>query len=173
MVNRHRVSASAELRHFFIDDNFYRLEIVDRYRNIAKAVRIIDGAEGERVSFVWSDLKKSAGRAYTTQKACKILRCKRNVVKRIEKVHSITPQKVYFKEGDWRGGKCYFSEQQVLDMWEIMANTHQGGPRKDGMITQRQGLPTKTEVIAAMNGAEILYYKDDKGDFVPLFRATM
>lgn len=173
MAHRHRVSASAELRHFFIGDKFYRLEYVDRYLNIARAVRVIDGVQGERASFIWSDLKKSAGRAYTTNRVGKILNCKRNVIKRIEKAHSITPQKVYFKEDDWRGGKCYFSEQQVLDMWEIMANTHQGAPRKDGMITQRRDLPTKTEVIAAMNGVEVLYYKDDRGDFVPLFKATM
>jgi hypothetical protein len=173
MANTSRVSASAELRYFFVDDVFYKLYSVDRHLNLAKAIKVVNGVEGERVSFIWSDLKKNAGRAYTTNKVCKILNCKRNIVKRIEKVHKITPQKVHFKDGDWRGGKCYFSEQQVLDMWEIMANTHHGHPRKDGDITQRADLPTKAEVIAGMHGGQVLYYKDDSGDFVPLFRATM
>lgn len=170
MAVSHRVPATAELRFFFVEDVFYRLDAVDRYLNLAKATRVDDGT---RASFVWSDLKRSAGRAYTTNRVGKILNCKRNIIKRIEKECDITPKKVHFKEDDWRGGSCYFSEQQVLDMWEIMANTHHGAPRKDGSITQRQGLPTKTEVIAAMNGGEVLYYKDDKGDFVPLFKATM
>lgn len=173
MAKTHRVPASSELRYFFVDDVFYRLDAVDRYLNLAKAVVVRNGVEGERVSFVWSDLKRNAGRAYSTQKVGKILRCKRNIIKRLEKVHGIQPQKVHFKQDDWRGGKCYFSEQQVLDMWEIMANTHHGAPRKDEMITQRKGLPTKSEVIAAMHGGEVLYYKDDSGEFVPLFRATM
>jgi len=170
MATNHRVSASAELRFFFVDDIFYKLESIDRYLNLAKAVEV---DTGRRVAFVWSDLKKTAQRAYTTNRVGKILNCKRNVIKRIEKAHDITPRKVYFKEDDWRGGKCYFSEQQVLDMWEIMANTHQGAPRKDGSITQREGLPTKTEVIAAMAGGEVLYYKDERGNFMPLFKATM
>jgi hypothetical protein len=170
MAVSHRVSASAELRYFFIEGVFFKLIAVDRYLNLARAENV---DTGERVAFVWSDLKKTAGRAYSTQRVGKILNCKRNIIKRIEKVDGITPRKVHFKEDDWRGGKCYFSEQQVLDMWEIMANTHHGAPRNDESITQRQGLPTKTEVIAAMNGGEVLYYKDDKGDFLPLFKATM
>jgi hypothetical protein len=170
MAVSHRVSASNELRYFFVEGIFYRLEQVDRYRNLASAIRY---DTGDRVSFVWSDLKKSAGRAYSTYRVGQILNCKRNIIKRLEKECGIKPIKVQKNDTDWRGGKCYFSEQQVLDMWEIMVNTHHGAPRKDGAITQRQGLPTKTEVIAKMHGNEILYYKDDSGNFVPLFKATM
>jgi len=66
----------------------------------------------------------------------------------------------------------YYSEDQIFEARKLMAQTHMGRARKDGLITNNK-TPTEQELRHAMGDGMIYYVKDETGRFIPVFSETI
>jgi hypothetical protein len=80
------------------------------------------------------------------------------------------PQHTYTLDNDRNIFQYFWSEPDIVAAHQFFATVHQGPPRKDGMITPRK-MPTLRELRAMIRQEEVLYVKNDKGEFVPVWRA--
>lgn len=68
--------------------------------------------------------------------------------------------------------RCYYSEDMVFEIRDILASRSWGGPRKDHLITNNR-TPTVQE-LRRMMGQELLHYtKDGQGKIVPIWSETV
>ena len=132
-------------------------------------------SDGERVVFLWTDVKKNGQRAFPLSQVAEILDCSPNTVFSYHTRGIVTPPTNVAQPDHpipvFRNKRLY-SEDQILEIWEAMANSHRGRPRFDDIIVPRKDLPSKAEVLNKIRGGTVLYYKDEAGDYVPLWKAT-
>lgn len=68
-----------------------------------------------------------------------------------------------------RAGIYYFSEDNIYEIRDYFANIHKGRPRADGTITS-YNVPSVEELDALLGKREMVYVKDKKGNFVPIWK---
>ena len=126
---------------------------------------------GKRVAYTYSETKKRREPAYSTQDVCKMLNRKRLTLElailhgKIEE-----PQYTYGLNEHRRKFKYMWAEHNILEAHAYLSTVHVGRPRKDGMVTPMR-LPTLRELRAMIRQEEILYVRDDDGEFRPVWRA--
>ena len=54
-------------------------------------------------------------------------------------------------------------------MHDFFKTVHRGRPRKDGMITPGD-MPSRAEIEAMMKQENILYVKNNDGEFIPVWK---
>ncbi len=172
MVVREGTYAERPGKYFFLNKTLYKKVLLSKRQNLMSAIRVSDG---ERVVFLWSDIAKNGQRAFPVSQVGEILNCSPNTVFTYF-TRGITTPPTNVAQPDhpipvFRNKRLY-SEDQILEIWEAMANSHYGRPRSDGIIVPRKTLPEKAEVLNKIRGGTVLYYKDEAGDYVPLWRAT-
>lgn len=172
MVRQDRKVPSQSLRYFYLNGDLHHIERIDRHMNLAYVFRFRDKAE---MVFVWSDIKRDAQRAFRFIEVARLLNIHRDTLKSyLTKGLIKEPQRMYSRKKTVRHyDQRMFSEDEVLDIWELIMHTHRGRPRRDGRITHRTDVPTKGELMAKLKDNEVLYYKDPlTGQFMPVWKAN-
>lgn len=167
-----RSYAERPTRYFFLEKQLYRKLKISKRQNLIAVERVHDG---ERMTFLWSDIAKNGQRAFHINKVAEILNCSPNTVFAYHVRGWVDPPAIAEIPNhpiERFSRHRLYSEDHVLELWEVMANTHRGAPRKDGIIVPRKSLPSKAEVLSKMRGGTVLYYKDEAGDYIPLWKAT-
>lgn len=172
MAGSARSYAERPARYFFLNKVLYRKIRVAKRQNLMVAERVYDG---QRVVFLWSDVAKNGQRAFHLKNVADILKCsKRTIVSYHEKGWVDPPAIIELPDHPvvrLRRHRLY-SEDHILEIWERMSVTHVGAPRGDGIIAPRRSLPSKAEVLSKIRGGQVLYVKDEMGEFHPLWKAT-
>lgn len=79
------------------------------------------------------------------------------------------PYVIYsFTQGKPHGKR--WDADQVMQIREVIANTHYGAPRKDGEIRPR-ATPSRQELRAMLNQEAVFYVQTQTGKFVPSWKA--
>lgn len=119
------------------------------------------------------EFKRKRRRAYTVAEAARLLNYHRKSVPRLVKSGLLPPP-----VGELPGGKrsfhhlSYYSEDHIWEARNLMAQTHMGKPRADGLVTNNK-TPTEQELRHAMGDGMIYYVKDENGRFIPVFSETV
>lgn len=155
-----------KVRYFYVNGNLHKVLTVQRGQDLMYAW---DFAEKKRKMYVLSDVRKRMQNAFSISEAAKMLgRHRMTIDSYIREGQVRTPQRAYnmFTQ---RPGRYWLSEDDVLEVHEFMASQHAGRPRNDGLITNYP-MPTRAEVKALVRQEMVLYTKDDKGEFVPVWK---
>lgn len=125
----------------------------------------------KRVTYTYSDVKKRKRPAFNTETVAKMLNRSRKTIEWMILDGNIkAPQHSYTLDENMRKFKYLWSEQDVLEAHAYLSTVHRGRPRKDGLITS-VGLPSVRELRAMMRQDEVLYIKNEDGEYVPVWRA--
>ena len=167
-TSKKRRSKRSTLRYFFWDGRLHKVIRINRPANLVDAWCY---ADHKRVTILYSDYRTKAKPAITTGKACQIMRLtRRTFLKILTEGHIHPPERSYpFDKQDKELGYSFWSEENLMELHDYLMTVHIGRPRKDGLITPSQRIPTKAEIRAQINGEQTLYIKSEDGAFVPLF----
>ncbi|NDB86539.1 MAG: hypothetical protein EB127_28150, partial [Alphaproteobacteria bacterium] len=119
------------------------------------------------------EFKKKRRRAYNIMETASLLNYHRKSIPRLVR-QGFLPEPM----GELPGGKTafhylsYYSEDHIMEARNLMAQTHHGKARKDGMITNNK-VPTEQELRYAMGDGMMMYVKNDEGRFIPVFSETL
>lgn len=61
---------------------------------------------------------------------------------------------------------CYYSEEHLYEIRELMADIHHGPDRADGLVSNTT-TPSESELRAKINEHYFVYLKDENGNYVP------
>jgi hypothetical protein len=157
---------SPRLRYFFLDGDLHRVLSVIRAEDF---VVCWNYPKRKRVGYVWSDVRRRHGRAFTLEQVSKMIGRHHVTLKRdILKGNIRRPQRAYSITGTtW---SCYYlSEEDVYDLHDYLMTVHVGRPRQDGKVTVRD-MPSKAELRAMMKHDIVTYVKTADGEFVPVWK---
>jgi hypothetical protein len=171
MATQKRKKIPSELRYFFLDKKLYKLLKVQIYTNLATAW---DYSAQERVVYQWSDLQKDAKPAMSAGTVVDLLGINKVSLWRYQEMGLIKKPLLARGIGDtmvidsysgavkWR----WYSPDDVLDIHSAIIDYHKGNP---GWRLPK--FPTKAELVSKLNKTEVLYYKNEDGDFLPVWKA--
>lgn len=153
---------------FFLNGKLYSTVHAEKRSNLLYAH---EAETGELKTFLYSDVRKYSQRAFTIGQTAKLLGCKPRTLRTYDRSGRVRPAQ------RWAGPDLshkvvmrYYSEDDVRELRQVMAETHRGRPRHDGIVFPRESLPTAAELEAKMRGDTVLY-EDVGGEFVPVWRA--
>jgi hypothetical protein len=125
----------------------------------------------KRVTYTYSSVRKRMETAYPMRDACRLLNRRRHTLQNAILEGKIEPpQKTYALTPEKREYQYMWHEKDILAAHEYLSTVHVGRPRKDGLITPKR-LPTRRELKAMMRNSEILYVKNENGEFIPTWDA--
>lgn len=128
-----------------------------------------DYTDWKRKMYGWSDVKRTMQNAFSLKDAGGVLGIHRLTIDRYMRAGKIkTPQRVY-DLSTRKPGKYFLSEDDVLDLHTAMSETHQGRPRTDGFVTNNR-VPNRAEVRTLVRQGDVLYTKDESGQFIPIWK---
>lgn len=153
-------------RYFYLNGDLHEHLGVERKLNLLYARRVRDS---ERVTYLLSDVRKNSQRAFYPPQAAELLGITKRSLKRFI-LEGLIKKPDSNGEEKWQARRYLYSEDDVLAVFDMMSQMHHGPPRKDGRVTPWKGLPSRAELIAKMRGEEILYYKDEDGNFRPVWK---
>lgn len=161
-------------KRFFINGQLHEVINVNRSSGMIKAFNY---PEEKVVGYTMSDYKKFKQQAYTISHVSKFIgRDVTAIWKAINRGDVsrpfLLPSKADAGKGKFaagRSGVYYFSEDNIYEIREYFANVHKGRPRGDGLITSYK-VPTIEELDALLGKREMIYVKDKKGNFVPIWK---
>lgn len=157
-------------RTWFLNDDLVRITHISRAQGV---VTLYNCTQDKNMVMDLVEFKKKRRRAYTVMETAALLNYHRKSIPRL--VNSgLLPSPV----GELPGGRTafhhlsYYSEDHIWEARNLMAQTHMGKPRKDGLVTNNK-TPTEQELRHAMGDGMIYYVKDETGRFIPVFSETV
>lgn len=153
-------------KYFFIDRRLHKVLRVNAPANLMEAWSF---EEDCKVTLLYTDYRKLAKKAITTEKAAQILNVsKRTLTRAIAGGHIKEPKRSHPLKETSTMRYLWWGLEDILAVHEYLLTKHYGRPRHDGGITPNQNLPTRAEIIAKMTDQMVLYAKE--GDrFVPTY----
>jgi len=157
-------------RTWFLDGDLVRITHISRAQGI---VTLWNCTKSVQMITTMVEFKRKRRRAFTVMETSKLLNYHRKSIPRLVKSGLLPPP-----VGELHGGKTafhylsYYSEDQIWEARKLMAQTHIGRARKDGLITNNK-VPTEQELRYAMGDGLIYYVKNEDGRFVPVFSETV
>lgn len=163
-------TARKRIRYFFVkvdgDLHLHQVLHINRSQDLVLAWDYVDS---KRKQYVWSDVKRTMQNAFSLKEVSEILGVHKMTVDSYVREERIpTPQRKY-DLSTRKPGKYFMSEDDVLDLHLAMSETHRGRPRNDGLVTNN-GLPTRAQVRTLVRQGDVLYTKDEDGQFVPIWK---
>lgn len=155
---------------WFLDGDLVRITHSSRASGI---VTLWNCTKAVQMTTTMVEFKRKRRRAYTVAEAAKLLNYHRKSIPRLVK-KGFLPAPV----GELPGGETafhhlsYYSEDHIWEARNLMAQTHMGRERKDGLVTNNK-TPTEQELRHAMGDGMIFYVKDENGKFIPVFSETL
>lgn len=158
------------IRYFFVKVNdelhLHRVLHVNRSQDLVVAWDYVDW---KRKMYGWTDVKRTMQNAFSLKDAAELLGVHKMTVDGYVREGKIrTPQRI-LDLSTKKPGKYFLSEDDVLDLHLAMSETHQGRPRKDGLVTNNK-VPNRAEVRTLVRQGDVLYTKDEGGNFVPIWK---
>lgn len=124
----------------------------------------------KRVVYTYSQVRLKREPAFTNGQVAKLLMRKYRTIRALLDSGKINkPQRAYSLDGEFTPYMYLWHESNILEAHEALSNTHRGRPRKDGLIAP-QALPSLRELKALIRNEQVMYIKDEDGEFVPVFR---
>ena len=157
-------------RTWFLDGDLVRMVHVSRSAGI---VTLHNCTKDIQMQISMVEFKRKRKRAFTVSETAKLLNYHRKSIPRLVKRGFLPPP-----VGELPGGETafhhlsYYSEDHIWEARNLMAQTHMGRARKDGLVTNNK-TPTEQELRYAMGDGLIYYVKNDEGRFIPVFSETM
>ena len=155
---------------WFLDEDLVRITHISRSSGI---VTLWNCTKAIQIQTTMIEFKRKRKRAFTIVETAKLLNYHRKSIPRLVKRGFLPPP-----VGERPGGVSafhylsYYSEDHIWEARNLMAQTHMGRARKDGLITNNK-TPTEQELRYAMGDGMIYYLKDENGKFVPVFSETV
>lgn len=155
---------------WFLDGDLVRITHISRAQGI---VTLWNCTKEIKMTTTMIEFKRKRKRAYTVSEAARLLNYHQKSIPRLIKA-GLLPEPM----GELPGGKrafhhlSYYSEDQIWEARNLMAQTHMGRERKDGLVTNNK-TPTEQELRHAMGDGLIYYVKDENGKFIPIFNETL
>ena len=167
MASKTRRNTATKLRYFYLNKKLYKVLRRSRAEDLLIAW---DYQAGKRVAFSLADVNKNKQHAYPLSEVVKIIGKHEDTIKmHLYKGNLRYPQQVYSLNGNKTPGKYYWSEDDIRDMHDYFKTVHRGRPRNDGAITPGD-MPSRAEIEAIMKQENILYVKNNEGEFVPVWK---
>lgn len=157
-------------RTWFLNGDLVRITHISRAQGL---VTLYNCTQDRNMAMDLVEFKKKRRRAYTVMEAASLLNYHRKSIPRLVKSGLLPPP-----VGELPGGRTafhhlsYYSEDHIWEARNLMAQTHMGKPRKDGLVTNNK-TPTEQELRHAMGDGMIYYVKDETGKFIPVFSETV
>lgn len=155
---------------WFLDNDLVRMVHVSRAQGL---VTLWNCTKSVQMTMTMVEFKRKRRRAYTVSEAAKLLNYHRKSIPRLVKNGFLPPP-----VGELHGGETafhhlsYYSEDHIWEARNLMAQTHMGRARKDGLITNNK-IPTEQELRYAMGDGLIYYVKNEDGKYIPVFSETV
>lgn len=155
---------------WFLDGDLVRITHISRAQGI---VTLFNCTKDCIMTMGMVEFKRKRRRAYMVAEAARLLNYNKKSIPRLIKA-GLLPEPM----GELPGGErafhhlSYYSEDQIWEARNLMAQTHMGRARKDGLVTNNK-TPTEQELRYAMGDGMIYYLKDENGRFVPVFSETV
>lgn len=167
-MSQQKKTPAKPLRYFFFHGDLHKKIYTDRGSDL---ITCWNYPKGKVMQYVYSDVLKNGGQAFTTKQVMKMLRRGRTTIEMgIVEGKIPSPQMQYSMEKR-HGHAWYWSEDGVMAAHEYLKTVHIGRPRKDGLINSGN-LPSAREVRAMMNHGTVFYVQDESGNFVPTWDAN-
>lgn len=158
---------STKLRYFYLNGKLHKVLRRSRAEDLIVAW---DYELGKRVAYSLTDVNKNKQHAYPISEVVKIIGKHEDTIKmHLYKGNLKYPQRVYSLNGNKTPGKHFWSEDDIRSMHDFFKTLHRGRPRKDGGITPGD-MPSRAEIEAIMKQENILYVKNNEGEFVPVWK---
>lgn len=155
---------------WFLNGDLVRITHSNRAEGI---VQLWNCTQEKQITTTMVEFKRKRKRAFTVAETAKLLNYHRKSIPRLVKSGLLPPP-----IGELPGGKTafhhlsYYSEDQIWEARNLMAQTHIGRARKDGRVTNNK-TPTEQELRYAMGDGLIYYVKNEEGRFIPTFAETV
>jgi len=155
---------------WFLDGDLVRVTHTSRAQGI---VTLWNCTKAVQMTTTIVEFKKKRRRAYTVSEAATLLNYHRKSIPRLVKRGFLPPPIGELPNGERAFHHLsYYSEDHIWEARNLMAQTHIGRERKDGLITNNK-TPTEQELRYSMGDGMIYYVKDEKGRFIPIFDETV
>ncbi len=157
-----------KLTYFYLNGLLHKKLLIDRTRD---SVTTWCYPLGKRVTYTYSDVKKRKEPAFTGLEVSAMIGRSPRTLKRLINDGDIEPPQHTYGLNEKRiKYKFMWSEADIMNLHEHLANTHRGRPRHDG-IQRNTGIPTRKELRAMIKQENILYTLTKDGDFIPVWKA--
>ena len=167
MGRKTRSEASKKLRYFYLNNRLHKLLRRSRAEDLLIAW---DYQLDKRVAYSLADVNKNKQHAYPISEVVKIIGKHEDTIKmHLYKGNLSYPQRIYSLNGRKTPGKYMWSEDNIREMHNFFKTVHRGRPRIDGRITPSD-MPSRAEIEAIMKQENILYVKNNDGEFVPVWK---
>jgi len=151
-------------RRVFINGELHHLIHINLQADIVTAYSF---KQDKVFRYPWKATKKVMERAYSIGDVAKMVHRHPDRIR-----HGLSIGEIPEPQRTGPRGRRYFSPEDVLNIQDYFANVHFGRPRNDGAITPRKNTPTKEEVDARLGRREVLYVKNNDGEFIPIWRTV-
>lgn len=155
---------------YFLNGDLVRVHHLNKSNGIMSVYNI---NKGQIESCLIGDFKKNRKRAYTvTDTAQLVNRHKKSIARliKLERIPVPTGQSLN-KERGWQI-RAWYSEDQVMEIRDILATYTQGRPRKDGLINN-DITPTRQELTRRMGDGILTYTRTEDGRFIPVWSESI
>lgn len=166
-MTRKKRARLPKLGYFFYNGDLHRRIHINRSADIITAWNY---PKGKMEKYIYSDVRKNGGKAFSTIQVCEMVCRKRITVERAIWNGYVNPQFTYGLDEARNKYAYYWSEKDIMDLHAYLMTVHIGRPRADGMVTTGK-LPTASELRAMIRQGTVLYVKNDAGEFVPTWQA--
>ena len=167
MSNKKKQSSAVRLKYFYLNGKLHKVLRRSRAEDLLVAW---DYELGKRVAYNLTDVNKNKQYAYPISEVVKIIGKHEDTIKwHLYRGDLRFPKQIYSLNGKKTPGKYFWSEDDIRKMHDFFKTVHRGRPRKDGGITPGD-MPSRAEIEAIMKQENILYVKNDDGDFVPVWK---
>jgi len=167
MDSKNGRSTAARLRYFYLNEKLHKVLRRSRAEDLLIAW---DYALGKRVAYSLTDVNKNKQHAYQLKDVEKIIGKHHDTITMHMRAGDIKfPQRIYSLNGNKTPGKYMWSEDDIREMHDFFKTVHRGRPRLDGQITPGN-MPSRAELEAIMKQENILYVKDNNGEFIPVWK---
>ncbi len=151
-------------RYFYLDGKLYKHVRIDRHADYMYCQLVEDKSI---VGFPYSYVKKNRQGAFTLRQAAAMLNRTKYTLQKHIFVGNIRKPGMVGKNPDVPlSGRFMLSEDDVLDMYELLCTKSIGRPNKKGLPGTPMALPTKSELRAMMRDELVTYVKNKDGEYV-------
>ena len=160
-------NSTTRLRYFYLNSKLHKVLRRSRAEDLIVAW---DYQMGKRVAYSLADVNKNKQHAYPIKEVVQLIGKHEDTIKmHLYRGDLKFPQRVYSLNGNKTPGKYFWSEDNIREMHDFFKTVHRGRPRIDGGITPGN-MPSRSELEAMMKQENILYVKNNEGEFIPVWK---
>lgn len=155
------------LKYFYLDGDLHKVLSVNRAGDLAVCWNY---PKDKRVGYIWSDLKRRHGKAFSMIQVGQMIGRNRVTIERDILNGRIKPPQRTYNLSSRLPKRYYFSEKDIMDYHDYLMTVRLGRPRADDVEIRRNDMPSKAEIRAMINNEVTTYVKNEQGEFVPVWR---